>query len=196
MTTPLLHVSNLACIRNDRLLFKQLNFSAHAGELWHIAGPNGCGKSSLLQIMVGLLTAQAGQVNWADDFAYVGHKQGIKNGLTVLENLHLQAELSLAALPVGWEGLLAKLSLTGLEHVLCQRLSAGQRQRAALARLLILNPKIWVLDEPFTAIDHDGVANLHQLLDEHVKRGGLVLLTSHQALNFNDLCVKRLELSA
>ena len=196
MSKLLVNISNLVCVRNERLLFKKLNFSACAGELWHIVGPNGCGKSSLLQILSGLLSPQSGCVEWSSEFAYVGHKQGIKMGLTVLENLDIQAQLNLQRLRSNWQEIFTKLTLNGLEHELCQCLSAGQRQRVALARLLILNAKVWLLDEPFTAVDKTGVAKLHTILTEHVEQGGLVILTSHQPVAFNHIPVNRLELGA
>ncbi len=201
-----LQAERLECIRDGQLLFSEISFTLQAGEILHVTGANGSGKSSLLEIIVGILMPEQGRVCWQQqaihagntDFLtqlqYIGHKTGVKSHLTVLENLRLAAHLYDAPGPWQWSDILSYFSLNDLQQVLCTKLSAGQRQRVALTRLLLSTALVWVLDEPFTAIDHAGCRILQQLLLEHTARGGLIVLTSHQSLQLEGKVVKRLEL--
>ena len=190
---PLLSADKLTCIREERLLFDELSFEINAGDIVQVEGPNGSGKTSLLRILSGLSQPYDGQVNYKDqaihrcreeyqqNLLYFGHLAGVKGEMTAEENLNFNLALhgsntddSLAYL--------AKVNLLGFEDSLASHLSAGQHRRIALARLYQSNAAIWILDEPFTAIDKQGVASLEQLFCQHAQRGGCVILTTHQDL--------------
>lgn len=186
--TPLLQVRNLACERDDRLLFSELTFAASVGQLWQVAGPNGAGKTTLLRMLAGLFTHYEGEIHWLLDgdpreqLLYIGHQPGLRDELTAIENLRWLNALH------GWRDLdvwaaLARVGLTGFEDVPVAGLSAGQKRRVALARLWLGEKKVWILDEPFTAIDAGGVTLVERRLAEHARRGGLVIYTSHHRLN-------------
>ncbi len=125
---------------------------------------------------------------------YLGHKTGIKNNLTTLENMQITAQLGHKMPNLDWEAILQRFGIQKWQHTLCRHLSAGQRQRVALTRLLILNATLWVLDEPFTALDQESTVILQQLLLEHLSRGGAVILTSHHALSLPTAAITRLAL--
>lgn len=197
---------NLSCIRNDRLLFRHLNFNVNSGEILHLCGENGVGKSSLLQILVGLLSPMTGHIFWQgvdtrsapeylNQLFYLGHKPGVKLGLTVKENLCLCASLSKKHQPIDMEALLDVFDLKALINTPTFLLSAGQKQRVALSQLLLTDAVLWVLDEPFTAIDQKTSENLRSLLRNHAKAGGMCVLTSHQSIDFVDIKVQQLQLS-
>jgi heme exporter protein A len=192
--TPLLEIDNLSCERDDRQLFSRLNFQLFAGDLVQIVGPNGAGKTTLLRALTGVSTDYDGEIYWCGhsvrrrrydflaDLLYLGHSPGIKKALTPAENLHFYSTLA-----GGYQSpvneLLAAVNLAGYEDVPCYQLSAGQQRRVALARLYGSKARLWVLDEPFTAVDKAGVAALERRLGEHLAQGGSVILTTHQTLN-------------
>ena len=191
-TAPELEIRNLACIRGDRLLFRSLNLGASSGELVQVTGPNGCGKTSLLRIVCGLALAEEGEVLWhaentrsSEHFkqqcAYVGHRDGLKADLSARENLTFHARLTGGA-AFAVDAATGRLGLADCRDLPASQLSAGQRRRMALARLLLGEQRLWILDEPFTALDDAGRALIEALLNEHRDRGGLALFTSHQAL--------------
>lgn len=200
----MLSVQELSCVRDERVLFDDLSFSVSSGELVQIEGHNGAGKTTLLRIIAGLGRADSGSVCWNNeniesaredyyqDLLFLGHQTGVKRELTAFENLaffqamHTHTEDSeLAGTPQVsgddclWQAL-AHVGLAGREDVPAGQLSAGQQRRVALARLWISNHKLWILDEPLTAIDKQGVKVLERLFLSHVERGGVVLLTTHQ----------------
>lgn len=193
----MLEIRDLHCVRDERVLFEHLNFTIVAGELVQIEGRNGAGKTTLLRIIAGLGDADAGEVFWRDEavhsareefhseLLFLGHNTGVKKELTAFENLafyqsmHGQSDHAIL-----WDAL-TKVGLAGREDVPAGQLSAGQQRRVALARLWISQHKLWVLDEPLTAIDKQGVKVLEALFSEHAKRGGMVLLTTHQDM-FSD----------
>ncbi len=189
-----LAIHNLEAIRNDQVMFSAVNFTLSAGEVLHISGANGCGKSTLLQMLIGLLLPAQGEVLWGgvpigdcttnyqSQLVYIGHKIGVKNNLTVSENLRLIAKLHTSYSNLNWQRVLQQFKLHELQHTLCGHLSAGQRQRVALARLLIQDALLWILDEPFTAIDSNSIILLQELIGKHVQKGGMVVITSHQPL--------------
>jgi heme exporter protein A len=190
----MLQTVDLECARGERLLFAHLDFAVEAGTCLYIAGENGSGKTSLLRILCGLLSPTAGEVRWEGEnirklredywqqLAYVGHLNGVKDDLTALENVRYGAAVTGRAAPVGRaREALAELALSGFEGSLARFLSQGQKRRVALARLFLAEAaKLWILDEPFTALDVRGVAVLSELIGRHTARGGIVVLTTHQ----------------
>nr|WP_306671084.1 cytochrome c biogenesis heme-transporting ATPase CcmA [Endozoicomonas sp. SESOKO1] len=192
----MLNVVQLSCERDDRLLFSNLSFQLGSGEILQIEGRNGAGKTSLLRIIAGFSPSRSGDIFWNDqplsavyaDFRlncfFLGHKPGLKLDLTPLENLVWRARL--ANTIISREALLCALDrvqLAGYEDIPCSHLSAGQLRRVAFAGLIASRARLWILDEPFTAIDIEGVSWLESLFDEHTHHGGMVLVTSHQPLN-------------
>ena len=184
----MLVVSRLQATRDDRTLFEELSFSLNPGDIIQLAGPNGAGKTTLLNCIVGLTRPDAGNIQWQDDhsgrfrqpFSYIGHQLGLKLLLTPLENLDWLGRLrGLVYQRAEVMQALVKVGLSGYEDVPVGRLSAGQKRRVALARLFVENARVWVLDEPFTAIDQNGVQRLEGWLTTHAGKGGMVLLTTH-----------------
>ncbi|ALG66951.1 cytochrome c biogenesis heme-transporting ATPase CcmA [Beggiatoa leptomitoformis] len=194
-TTPTLSVAGLQCIRDDRVLFDNLNFSVSGGEVLQIEGRNGSGKTSLLRILCGLALPTEGIVYWQgqdildlqgdywENLLYIGHLAGIKVELTPLENLQVTRALASQTTDIDLTDALAIIGLRGFEDVPVRTLSAGQQRRVALARLLVCNVPLWILDEPFTSLDKAAIQMIEGLLDAHAQRGNLVVLTSHHTVN-------------
>lgn len=192
----MLELQNLEAWRDDRCLYQALSLSLQPGQIGHIMGPNGVGKTTLLKQIAGLNAFMSGRVRWRDaqvsddpqrfqqELLFLGHLAGLKSALTVAENLHALAVCRGMALRVSQlEAALERVGLTGYDDVLVAQLSAGQKRRVALARLFTESPLLWLLDEPFTAIDQAGVAELEGWLADHAERGGMVLLTTHHRLS-------------
>lgn len=188
-----LSVQNLACERGENRLFEGCHFSLKSGDWVQIEGHNGIGKTSLLRILAGLAVPAEGTVCWNGEpivrqrehyyrsLFYLGHHAGVKPELTPWENLRFFQKIS--GLPLDDEALwhaLGKVSLVGREDLPCSHLSAGQQRRVALAKLWLTQAKLWILDEPFTAIDKKGVADLISHIEQHCEQGGMVIFTSHQ----------------
>lgn len=189
----MLTVTDLACSRGERRLFSGVSFTLKAGEWLHVQGENGAGKTSLLRLLVGLSPADAGTIHWRDEPApaagfhrellYLGHHAAVKDELTPLENLRYAAALDGIALDEGIAlAALARLGLRGREDLPVRVLSAGQKRRVLLARLLTRPAVLWVLDEAFNALDTGAVRLLGELIGEHLAGGGMAVLTSHQPL--------------
>lgn len=180
---PLLAVYDLCLERGGRELFRNLAFSVLPGQLLQVDGPNGAGKTSLLRILAGLSRyGFTGRVERSAPPLYLGHQPAVKALLTPRENLawHVAGESAYDTRQI--EDALARVGLYGYEDVPSHALSAGQHRRVNLARLYLSTRPLWLLDEPFTAIDRGGVAELEALLVAHVERGGAVVMTSHQLL--------------
>jgi len=203
-TAAELEIRDLACIRGDRLLFRGLELALSAGAVVRVTGPNGCGKTSLLRIVCGLALAEAGTVRWRGeptrhseafkrDCAYVGHRDGVKADLSAGENLAFHARLT-GADPGAVDPAIERLGLAACRDVPAGRMSAGQRRRTALARLLLGERRLWILDEPFTALDDQGRDTVEAMLQAHCAAGGLILFTSHQALRRGQLSSRCREL--
>lgn len=203
-----LWATELACERSDRLLFADLNLEVGAGEALQVHGPNGSGKTSLLRILCGLALPAAGEVRWrgVDIFAdpiryrgeilYVGHHNGVKLELTCVENLKVAQALTDRPSEVSPRDALERFGLAGFEDAPARALSAGQRRRIALARLLTNRARIWVLDEPFTALDRSGVRLMESMIRDQLGRGGLVIFTTHQPVRLAGGAARELHLSA
>lgn len=194
MSEPLLQAVDLECERDERLLFQNLSFSIVPGTLTRVEGANGSGKTTLLRILAGLNDAWTGELLWCGkprahdresfhrNTLYLGHRPGIKPLLTPMENLRA---LMAGRRPVTDDVLaqaLAGTGLAGYENVPCRNLSAGQQRRVALARLLVADEPLWLLDEVFTAIDAEGVKAIEALLQQRAAEGGAVLVTTHHDL--------------
>ena len=197
----------LALARNDRYVFTDLNFFLDAGQILQVEGHNGSGKTTMLRILCGLTLPSEGEVQWCGDnirknlaeyyaqLAYVGHAPGIKGELTPLENLELAKRMDRPREGADAEQVLDRLQLPAFcDDVPCHNLSAGQRRRVALGRLLMLDARLWVLDEPFTALDPAGRSLVEELLSEHAQAGGMAVLTTHHAVNLEGCVVRRLQL--
>ena len=201
-----LRVENLGCERNDLYLFSGLNFELAPGELIRVDGANGSGKTTLLRMASGLLPVDEGIVFWGDrpiqknradymsELLFVGHKNGIKDELTAEENLRIDHSLAGGQSGVSYALALDRLDIARCRHQLCRQLSAGQRQRVALARLLISVVRLWVLDEPLTALDRSAQNIVRDMLEEHVGAGGMVLITSHQDLDWQGCTQRKIRL--
>ncbi len=190
-----LEVVELECVRDDRVLFSGLSFEVDAGQALMVEGANGTGKTTLLRAICGLVRPESGAVRWcgadiADtrleyqaDLAYLAHAHGIKEELTPAENLRMSR--ALAAGDTGCEplGALRQVGMEDFADVSVRVLSAGQRRRVALARLLLSNARLWVLDEPFTALDKAGIKMVEALLEDHCAGGGIALVSSHHPLS-------------
>lgn len=192
----MLNVSNLECVRGDKQLFAGLSFSMEVGSLLHVHGPNGSGKTTLLRAIAGLVLPEEGEIEWdgnstrkqRDEFnqqlIYLGHHYGLKFELSGFENLRIFANLS--GFDISEAQVEAALKQVGLAHcweLPVKVLSQGQKKRVALARLLLQPSKLWILDEPFVALDVAAVSMLLDIVNKHVAEGGMVILTTHQEVD-------------
>ncbi|ASI15819.1 MULTISPECIES: cytochrome c biogenesis heme-transporting ATPase CcmA [Enterobacteriaceae] len=200
----MLEARELLCERDERTLFSGLSFTLNAGEWVQITGSNGAGKTTLLRLLTGLSRPDAGDVLWQgqplhqvrdsyhQNLLWIGHQPGIKTRLTALENLHFYHRDGDTAQCLE---ALAQAGLAGFEDIPVNQLSAGQQRRVALARLWLTRATLWILDEPFTAIDVNGVDRLTQRMAQHTEQGGTVILTTHQPLNVAESKIRRISLT-
>ena len=175
-------------------LLKNISFSLASGQLLHLQGENGKGKTTLLKLLAGLMEPTAGEIQYSEQtVCYVGHKTGVSTLLTVKEHWFLEL-LHERSDGVSFESAIVQFGLKGTEHSVCGLLSAGQRRRVGLLRLLVSKAKLWLLDEPFSALDAQSTGILKALIDVHLSTQGMVILTSHQALPFEHCSYKAYQL--
>ncbi len=191
----MLQVNNLSFDYADLPLLEQVNFAVPVGKLLHLQGENGSGKTTLLKLISGLLSPSSGEIYFKGEaverdlkayqrqLCYIGHKLGISPALSPRQNVFFDTHCGRRVMD--FEESMYALSLQGLEDVPCYQLSAGQRRRVALVRLLMTNAQLWLLDEPFIALDTRTIDFLRETLLKHLEQGGAVVLTSHQSLPFN-----------
>ncbi len=194
MPQPLLNLIDLSCERDERVLFSGLNAQLMAGDVVQVEGPNGSGKTTLLRLLTSISEDFHGEIHWQGEsiqrvkaeylnhLLYIGHLPGVKKALSPRENLDWFTGVASGHQRCTVEQALDQVGLFGFEDTPCYHLSAGQLRRVALARLFITPARLWVLDEPFTAIDKEGVSNLENLIAEHAAGGGCVILTTHQEM--------------
>jgi len=193
-TPPLIEARGLSFYRQDEPVFGPLDFTLHQGEVALVEGDNGSGKTTLLRILAGLLHIDEGSLDWRGqpwrrddhlgDIQFLGHHLGLKGDLTARENLAVAAGLYGVREGRDIDGTLADIGLAGYEDEPVRRLSAGQKKRAALARLLLLPATLWLLDEPYANLDRTGIELVNRLLARHATEGGAALVTSHGAVSF------------
>lgn len=203
----MLEAINLGCVRGSRRLFKGLTFSLESGGLIEVRGPNGSGKTSLLRILCGLASPTEGEVRWhgrnirslGEEYfgaiAYLAHQNGVKDELSAIENLRISSAVGGNALNKNQaQEVLGRIGLKGQQNLPARALSAGQRRRLALARLLTSKAKLWILDEVLTSLDDAAVKLSREFIGEHIKSGGMAIIATHQDLDLSAPQVQRIEL--
>jgi heme exporter protein A len=201
----LLETRDLSCMRNDRLLFEALEIRLQAGQMLVVEGPNGCGKTSLLRILTGLRLADHGTVLWRgepidrltgdyyEQVNYVGHHDGVKHDLSCLENLRLARAMGVPS-SLELDEVLERVNLYAYGETDAGSLSAGQKRRLALARLLATEAGLWILDEPFTSLDKDSMAMFAGIFEAHLQQQGAIVMTSHHDISLPTQSLQRLRL--
>lgn len=199
----------MECVRGDRRLFRDVSFSITPGTLLQLTGPNGSGKTSLLRIISGLMTPERGEIRWqganirslAEEYSrsitYIGHRNGVKEELSSLENLRISSGLAGSEVNRKQaEHALEQLGLAGRENLPARFLSEGQRRRSALARLLTCNRALWLLDEVLASLDHAAGILIESVIGEHLSKGGMAIVATHQELHISAGSFQRLELGS
>lgn len=202
----MLAVKNLFCERDERVLFANFSLQINAAEVVQIIGQNGSGKTTLLRILCGLSDAYTGEIYWQGTdldevreeyyqaMLYVGHLAGVKGSLTAEENLRWMMQLDKSLNKCSIMEALKLVGLCGFEDVPCHSLSAGQQRRVGLARLYLSSAPLWILDEPFTALDKKGVKEKEVLIASHLQEGGAVILTTHHDLTIPGQTIRPIDL--
>lgn len=205
--TELLKIVDLACTRDDRVLFEHLGLSLSGGQMLLVEGRNGSGKTSLLRILTGLKLADEGEVLWCgenierltadyyEQVNYVGHHDGVKRELSCLENLRLAQAMGKPA-EIDLDDALEQVKLYRYGDTPVSNLSAGQKRRLALARLIVTEAKLWILDEPFTSLDKGSMQLFQALFEAHLAQQGMIVMTSHHDIEMPEVEMQRLDLSA
>jgi heme exporter protein A len=205
---PLFEANRLACMRQNRHLFSELSFKLYPHDCLLIEGANGSGKTTLLRTLTGLSTPQTGEIFWENqpiamnresyhaNLHFIGHQNGIKLGLTVVENIQLHNHYQLNSLKKTLDPVLEILSLHDFKNTLAGQLSAGQKRRMALVKLWLHHKPLWILDEPYTALDAQTQALFTAHLSAHLKTGGVVIMTSHQFFQLEHAQKSTIRLSA
>ena len=193
----MLSVNKLSCQRGYNLLFENLSFELNSGEVLRISGQNGSGKTSLLKIIAGLNTPELGSIEFDQNQSnsetyqietlYLGHYAALSSELSCIENLEYLTNLNTEILSPNFHIALKEVGLKNYEHEPAGNLSAGQKRRVALSLLFISQSKLWLLDEPFTALDSDGIKIIENQIEKHCANGGLCILTTHQDCNIKSL---------
>ena len=192
-----LSVNNLSCQRGYNLLFENLSFELNSGEVLRISGQNGSGKTSLLKIIAGLNTLELGSIEFDQNQSnsekyqietlYLGHYAALSSELSCIENLEYLTNLNTEILSPNFHDALKEVGLENYEHESAGNLSAGQKRRIALSLLFISQSRVWLLDEPFTALDSDGIKIIENQIEKHCANSGLCILTTHQDCNIKSL---------
>jgi heme exporter protein A len=196
-------------VRGDRLLFSNVGFSLTPGTFLQLSGPNGSGKTSLLRILCALLTPDSGEIRWqgaqirslAEEYSrsvtYIGHRTAVKEELSSLENLRISSGLTGTEITrAEAQKALARLGLAGRENLPTRFLSEGQRRRSALARLITCNTKLWLLDEVLASLDNSASTLIESIIGEHLNKGGIAIVATHQELHITASSFQRLELAS
>lgn len=205
-TAVLLEARALSFLRQDEPVFGPVDFALHEGEIALVEGDNGSGKTTLMRVLTGMLRPGSGEVlldgapfsldTVAGAVVFLGHHLGLKFDLSARENLRLATGLYGLRGGADPDRALTEVGLAGYEDDAVRRLSAGQKKRVALARLLILPARVWLLDEPYANLDREGIALVNRLLEHHAARGGAALVTSHGAVTFAGDAPRRIRLHA
>lgn len=189
--TAKLSAENLTLIRGERCLFEGLDFALESGALLLLEGRNGCGKTSLMRAIAGMLSLETGEVFWNDvpvrkqrqafhgSLVWLAHRTGLKGDLTLVENLNFERSLRPQS-GRDAEDVYERLGIARLKKLILRSLSAGQQRRVALARMLLADVPLWLMDEPFTNLDREGRALVMELVEEHLAGGGMCVMAAHQ----------------
>ena len=201
-----LDIINLSCTRQQRIIFSSINYQLSPGRLLLVEGVNGSGKSTLLRMLAGYITPTQGEIRWqaksidvnrtdySHSLHYMGHTNGIKLGLTVSENIQLSQHLLLSSSSSQQSQILDELNLSSYFDIPAYRLSAGQKRRIALAKLFLFPKRLWILDEPLTSLDQSMQNIFLSKLKNHVKNGGIGVISSHQTIHLTGTPMDTLQL--